>query len=454
MISRISLRFAAAMLLTLSLCAGCATTVPTPRADSGPPPALPDPPPAPPAPPPEPTTLTIPIVVKPKVRELVPKGSRIVIADIEGYCDEEVKTALMKRLVDNADYSVVTRDNLNQIIGEADQSWTGKFNTDTAAKLGDLMGASLWIVGHVSHCGQTAREKSDGESETEYKIIAVLQVIDIATGKVLVASASEGVYSPRYIVPLELERTKMVGDAPGGSEKGPSQAQPGDEVESQDSAAISGEVRAVTGAPEASAVAADLIGQSPAAPYVTPLSRLKGRDSSDVTDEAPQTRTIRRSDGSKVNAVRETEDFAVMRAADDLASDFADKFFGRPLWETVVMWDHAPWRYSEAAVLVQLGQCPLAVRQMDEVASLELLPMTEQDIARYLHNFGVALLCANEPERAAEKLRSAYRISRDQLTLEMLGLVGKILEWSLAVEVDRQPEIQMLIKRDLSIRGR
>lgn len=454
MIRRNSHRCTAAVLLAMSLCAGCTTTQPTPRVESSPPPP-------PPAPPPEPELLKIPIVVTPKNRELIPPGATIVIADIAGLCAQEVKTALMKRLVDNADYNVVTRDNLRQIISEADQSWAGKFNTDTATKLGELMGASLWIVGRVAHCEQSVSDEPENEVGTEYKIMAVLQVIDIATGKVLVASASEGRYSPQTFVPLELERAKPAAGVADHSESSSAQLEPGDarsedgETRDFESGEKTVPADSETGVQVASAVAASLRDRTLPDPIATPLSRLRDHKISRIPgDETPPTEPLRRANGSKGQEVTETQEYAVMRAADELASGFADKFFGRPLWEDVTMWNHPLRRYSEATVLVQLGQCPLAVRLMDEVASLELYPMTEQEVAQYLHNFGVALLCANEPEKAAEKLRAAYRLSQDKTTLDMLGLAGKIVEWSLAVEVDKQPEIEMLIKRDLTIRGR
>lgn len=419
----------AGLLVAVALCAGCTTV--GPQVDT--------------VPVPEPEIKKIPIVVKPKDRDLIPVGERIVIADIEGNCAQQVKTALMKRLVDNANYDVITRDNLRQIISEADQSWAGKFNTETAAKLGRLMGASLWIVGHVAHCGQARIEDSQNEFGTEYRIIAVLQVIDIETGKVLVASASEGSYVPQPIVPLELRRSKPVRGAKAPSEDDPVKSEP-DDARPDDGKTQGFE----SGAGLASIVTEE---EAPVAPdlpagrsrwgglvdrIVTPLTKPQSRT----------TTTLRRPDGARVKAVPETEEYAVMRAADEMASGFADKFFGRPLWEEVVMWDHPLWRYSEAAALVQLGQCPLAVQLMEDVASLELQPMTEREVSQYLHNFGVALLCANEPARATEKLRSAYRIWPDPTTLSMLGLAGKIQEWSLAVEVDRQPEIEMLIERD------
>jgi len=427
-----SLRPIAAALVAGSLFAGCATVPAAPA----------------PAPPPESEVFRIPIVVTPKDTEIIPEGSRIVIADIAGPCADEVKTALMKRLVDNADYDVITRDNLRQIIGEADMSWAGKFNTETAAKLGELMGASLWIVGRVAHCGQSAIGDPDNAFGTEFNIIAVLQVIDIETGKVLVASASEGTYTPQPMIPLKLEPTRAVSGAQALSGAGEAQA--------TDPGRATAAEGAEQGSSGLSAAPAGGSGQE-TEDQDTRFSRMMNNVRSKVsgTDRAP-TKTVRRADGTKVEVEveAESERFAIMRAADEMASGFADKFFARPQWDEVVMWNHPSWRYSEAARFVKLGQCPRAVDFMQEDASEELNEMSERDVSEYLHNYGVTLLCDNQPERAAEKLRSAYRIQPNQTTLNMLGLAGKIVEWSLSVEVDEQPEVEMLIKRNLTLRGR
>lgn len=73
--------------------------------------------------------------------------------------------------------------------------------------------------------------------------------------------------------------------------------------------------------------------------------------------------------------------------------------------------------------------------------------MPEPDVAEFLHNYGVALLCANQPGRAIPKLLSAYRVGNDQSTLKMLGLAAKIMDWSLYVDVDMEPEMELLRQR-------
>ncbi|MEO1085264.1 MAG: hypothetical protein AAFY88_13575, partial [Acidobacteriota bacterium] len=68
----------------------------------------------------------------------LPKRSRIVIAGVTGTCDIELKNALAKRLVDNSEFQVLDRENLNRILIEKDDNWGGDFNTKTAVRLGEL----------------------------------------------------------------------------------------------------------------------------------------------------------------------------------------------------------------------------------------------------------------------------------------------------------------------------
>lgn len=182
-------------------CAGASspTTDPTPALSQTPcPPAVAA------APPPS-KPVRIPVLVVPDRAFLVPKDSRIVIADIEGDCAEEVKDALMRRLIDNRDYSVLTRDNLQQLIGEATETWSGKFNTETAARLGELMGASLWIVGRVAYCGQSFSPPDDDEEGPIFSVVAALQIIELQTGKVLVSSSSSGKYRPQRVASFDFK---------------------------------------------------------------------------------------------------------------------------------------------------------------------------------------------------------------------------------------------------------
>jgi hypothetical protein len=367
---------------------------------------------------PEADVVGISIVVTPKIKRIIPKGSRIVIANITGDCSTEVKDALMRRLIDNSDYDVLTRENLDQILWESDINWGGRFNTETAAKLGKLMGASLFIVGRVAYCGYSASDSPDSKFG-EFNVFAALQIIDLETGKVLVSSANEGTYIPR---PAPL--------LPAG---GP-----------VDSSRIASSTTDSTGS--AASVSSEASDQpEKGSPFRILKNPFKGASGS-------QPSSPKRLKDEKTAPEPEPDTYVRIKAAEDMANGFADKFFARPTWEKVEMWEDPQWKYSDSIRHVRLGHCPTAVRFLEGDASRDLPNMQERDVARYLHNFGVALLCANNPELAMQKLRSAYRVDYNQTTLKMLGLAGKIIEWSLDVEVDQEPVTNMLLERDTYLR--
>ncbi|MEM6796651.1 MAG: CsgG/HfaB family protein [Acidobacteriota bacterium] len=317
------------------------------------------------------------MVASPTILRDIPKRSRIVIADIGGPCTLELKNALMTRLVDNSEYDVLTRDNLEQLLLETENNWSGPFNTKTAATLGELLGASLFVVGNVVYCGRTEIEE-ESEKTWQYNMLAVLQILDLETGKVLMSSADQGKYRPetsQLLVPAD--PSNKVRDAVEGFL--------GDGVEE-------GEV-----------------------------------DSREI----------------EVN-------FPIFKAAEDLANDFADKFFSRPSWENLEMWMNSYWRYGDSIRLVKLGHCSSAVDLLEGSAARELRMMPEKHVAEYLHNYGVALLCDNQVTPAMEKLRSAFRVTYEPTTLRMLDMAAKVDEWNLEIKIDEQPEIERLLRRGLA----
>lgn len=350
---------------------------------------------------PEAELVPISIIVSPTVKKIIPKGSRIVIADIAGECSTEVKDALMRRLIDNSDYDVLTRDNLRQIIGESEITWAGRFNTETAARLGELLGASYFVVGRVAYCGPSANVSSEKGYGSQYNVYAVLQIIDLETGKVIVSSASEGRYTPLPAPDLYPSRPAKVAQIADGALASPPERK-------------DGPVQAVKN-------------------FFTP-----GGGNSPAVTRPPK----------KAEAEPEPKDYVIIKAAEDMANGFADKFFSRSTWEKVEMWRDRRWKYSESVRYVQLGRCPEARVFLDDIAARELPAMSEPDVAKYLHNYGVVLLCENNSDIAVQKLQSAYRIDYNKTTLRMLGLASKINEWSLRVEVDREPLVGMLLKRD------
>lgn len=357
------------------------------------------------------------VLVTPTAKETIPEKTRIVVADIRGRSDQEgrdhcadaVKDALMRRLIENANYDVLARDDLNWIYQEMENNWSGRFDTGTAAELGELLGASLFVVGRVGYCGPTTSSAPDRESPVQFSIFASLQIVDLATGRVVVSSAGDGHYVPAsrglgtlLNLPESLEQVEEA---------------------------------------EADALETEEGFWKRAKNFF-----LKMFDWSKEHFKIENQR-LASAGGTPEEQRKKIEEYEVFRAAEDLANSFADNFFARSVWQTVEMWHEEKWRHSAAVHLVKLGDCPEALELIESSAAEEIDRMNQVEMARYLHNYGVVLLCANQPERAVQKLRSAYRIGYNSTTLQMLGLARKMEEWALQTEEDVEPEIDLLMEK-------
>ncbi len=395
---------------------------------------------------PESQLVEISVLMTSESLRKVPKNSRIVIADIGGPCANELKNALMRRLVDNAQYDVLSRDHLQQILFESTQQWAGSFNSRTAIQLGELLGASIFLVGDVIYCGNPYDPHSGYASRTThatynadepYDIFAVLQIVDIKTGKVILSTANEGSYlseaSPLLFSAKPEEYARLdreIGAAPPPKPEQIKAAQ---------------RKRNLQRAGETTKNLLDRLFKSAGemANNTIPEAVELAARSGDEGD-----RSSGKNEGKKK---KEEINYPAFKAAEDLANGFADKFFARPIWANVEMWSSSYWRYGDSIRHVKLGNCPIAAGYLETTAAKELSEMPDKDVAEYLHNYGVALLCANRTEQAIEKLQSAYRIGYHPSTLRMLGLASQVQEWKLHMKIDKQPEIDLILKRSAEL---
>lgn len=353
-----------------------------------------------------------------------PKKIRLVIADINGLCAQEVKDALMRRLTDNPDYEVLSRDNLDHIMREQDKSWNASFNSKTAVTLGNLLGASRFIVGRVTYCDESPFRARD----LDFWIHANLQILDLTTGTILLSTSSEGKFLPKdpsYFRPDKKAKRKLrnfFGSTPNLELIPPHDSQ--ERLTSPESSALwySDEMSPYEQPPRLTPVQFELTAG-------LPLFGGKG-------------------DKPKPKPIPDRERFPKIRAADDLANSFANKFFSRPTFDEVDMWKDPGRIHSLAVQWVRLGQCPKAAKFIETEASLEVPSMSEDELARYLHNYGVTLLCSGELKRAVLKLRSAYRLKAMEESLRMIDLASELDEWNLKVEVVTEPEMTRLAGED------
>jgi hypothetical protein len=394
--------------------------------------------------------LQLPIFAKPAGEPHLSKRSNLVIANIGGPCSDSVRIALMRRFTDNPNHNVITRQYLDQLVQEKEEQYTGDYDTETAAKLGRLLGASQWIVGEVVYCHITPIQDPTSPGAVQVKILAALQILDLATGKILASSVSEGIHIPRETSQLDFfVRTPELDLPETDSDEAPAGGEGVQAAREQDpDSPVTAEPPVATAFLQQNNAPLPSAGDGWFQSFVGGVRQrvLPGRGSGSAGSRGGP----RGSGKEQFKKESEPQERAKLAAADNLADNFADKIFARPLWETVEMWKNPTRLYTEAIRFAQLGRCDLAIDFMDRVAKDELASLDEHEISEYLHNYGVALLCANRLDEAVAKLSAAYRITSSESTLKMMGLAAKLAEWSLTVQPETQPEIQILAGRSAS----
>ena len=408
------------------------------------------------------TILQLPILARPMGAVSLKQSSRLVIGEILGPCALEVKTALMRRLNDNPNYSVLTREYLQQLVAEKETHHMGDYDSRTRARVGELLGASQWVVGEVVSCDTTMSSDPTQPNQAQMNVMAALQDLDLSSGKVLTSSVSEGTHVPRktsfldFIVAQPESLQELVGDvqtysdtlgdreASGASSSNAQSAdsqQAGPNPAGEDNESLSDSGTAAR-PPGAAARAKEFLSKSKQI-----LQSLKPGSRGSRMEGLVNGSTPGKSDKEKQKPLLRRD---ILSAAEDMASNFADKLFAREFWETVEMWNNPYRTYTESIRFVQLGRCDVAVAFMADFANQEIGSFTEREMAEYLHNYGVALLCNNKIPEANSKLQAAYRIISSESTLKMMGLSDRVLEWGLVIEAENEPEIKELTDRSLA----
>lgn len=401
--------------------------------------------------------VEIPILLEPVGKSAVPAKTRIVIMGLQGPCSGNVKDALVRRLVENTDYDILTRENLRQIVRERDMQWAGDFNSRSAIQIGELLGASMFIVGRVLIC-----EEAFDPATRELKRVrmqAALQLLDLDTGKVLASSASEGTYVPgsqelffSYVGNRSPQDTKPERDRLGDFFGRLTNLS--DRV-NQGASAIQS-LRRLRDDPSSlrPSWTYPMLGRLP---EVSQLGETTSETTKRVDEDDPR-------DGSLTDPCNPCADpldveqalwtdhrirrHEYISAAQELADSFADRFFTRPTWENVEMWPNFDERYGEVTRDVKLGRCQKAVDRLESTETESLSELAVYDMAEFLHNYGVALLCANQIDAAKRKLYAAYRIAYHPSSLRMVDLANRMKEWTLKATPDREPEMNILLSRD------
>jgi tetratricopeptide (TPR) repeat protein len=122
---------------------------------------------------------------------------RIAVGQIDGNVGNELSDMLTQELFNSGRYEVLDRQYTNRIMAEHSLNLSGAVNESTAARVGQLLGASALIVGNSNARYELTKDKSEGYRDKEGRLIiqhhkaghavvdTTLQVLDLATGRVL-----------------------------------------------------------------------------------------------------------------------------------------------------------------------------------------------------------------------------------------------------------------------------
>src|SRR5512147_1555525 len=121
-----------------------------------------------------------------------------------------ISALLVKRLVQDGTFSVIEREKMDMILKEQNFSNSDRFNPNSAAKIGKLLGVDAIIVGNITQFGNETKNQGvggggggwggfglGGFKHKESKAIVTLdaRIVDIDTAEILAVADGKGVSS-------------------------------------------------------------------------------------------------------------------------------------------------------------------------------------------------------------------------------------------------------------------
>ena len=113
-----------------------------------------------------------------------------------------VADMLATALVKTGKFSVIERDELDKIIAEQKLGESGLVTAQTAPKVGQLLGAELFVVGAVTECGTKESNIGGGISvfggglkTKKARTVVDIRLINTSTGEIVTAESEEGTES-------------------------------------------------------------------------------------------------------------------------------------------------------------------------------------------------------------------------------------------------------------------
>ena len=113
-----------------------------------------------------------------------------------------VADMLATALVKSGKFSVIERDELDKVIAEQKLGESGLVTAQTAPKVGQLLGAELFVVGSITECGTKESNIGGGISvfggglkTKKARTVVDIRLINTSTGEIVAAESEEGTES-------------------------------------------------------------------------------------------------------------------------------------------------------------------------------------------------------------------------------------------------------------------
>lgn len=137
----------------------------------------------------------------------------------------------------------------------------------------------------------------------------------------------------------------------------------------------------------------------------------------------------------------------IYRAADDLANTFIDNLLSRQEARYLPLYTDSNWDLGRGIDLIQLGRCDRAELHFADAYARHRNRMTERDVARVMYNHGVALMCANRPDEARDRLWASLRLSNDPATFKAIAFTDDTIDRGRIVLKESDPIIREIEQR-------
>lgn len=347
-------------------------------------------------------TVRIPILISPRAERTIPKGSRVAIFGISGedsQCAQLVEDAIQQELIDNVNYSVVTRAHIGTLIKSQDRNWNGNFDKRTISRVGRLTGASAYIVGIVGHC-------SNPEAQLQ-KYISDQQAALAQQGG---NGSSEITSLPSFVGSLINSIATFLG-LPARFPKG-----------------------RIFNLNKAFTLSTQVFVS------LEVLDTETGKILMSGTFEGAYDNQIKPNAGHSINP-----GLAIYLAAKDAALQFSNKIFSRANIQRITMFGGEDMGLSTSIKYARFGHCERAVHHLNEQFGRTIYDMSEVQLGKFMHNMGAALMCSNRLPDAYEKLLGSYRLIERTETRRLIDLCSQLIDTGLAVSRNDEHEIKMKI---------